>query len=77
MQMFYCRFANATWVLLCKYDQQKLENMGIEPNNTHIHFTYVQCLTLCAIPYFLCKEECLSLVVMYKNGHKVTCTNSC
>ena len=34
--MFRCRFANATHVLLCKSNRQKLESMKKEPNNNHI-----------------------------------------
>ena len=39
LQMFHCRFASATRVLLCKSNRKKLENMenmDNNPNNTHL-----------------------------------------
>jgi hypothetical protein len=36
LQMFRRGFANATHALLCKSLWQKLENMKIEPNDTHL-----------------------------------------
>ena len=34
LQMFQCRVANATQIVLCRCDWQKLENMKNDPNNT-------------------------------------------
>ena len=36
LHMFHCRFAIATWVLLCKCNSLKLKNMKNETNDTHI-----------------------------------------
>ena len=37
VQMFHCRFANATRVFLCRSNWWKLENMRKEPHNTYIY----------------------------------------
>ena len=42
--MFHRRFANAIQALLCNSNQQKLENMKNEPNNTHISYMLPWCL---------------------------------
>ena len=33
LQMFHHRFANVAWVLSCKSNEQKLENIKNDPNN--------------------------------------------
>ena len=36
--MFYCRFANSKWDLLCKSNWYKLLNMKNDPKTTHIPY---------------------------------------
>ena len=39
LQMFHCRFAIATRLLLCESNRQQLENMRNESNKTHVPYT--------------------------------------